>query len=142
MNYRIIQAVLRWFYTVGALASAFFFLVVVLFPRANQLDNWLNPVRSSWIVNQSAVDGKDLIISGTMRKNRECTFQPPPRARDDFGNHFLVLLNQPLWVATGEVSNWGPWTVVDGANKKLEFFIIDRCHFLWDNSTILGEFGK
>lgn len=121
-----------------------FILVFVFFPQANKFDNWLNPVRKEWTVTYATIDGEDLVLYGTMKKIRECSFQPPPRVHDAFGNHYLVDINrpvpQPLWKSGDRSQNWGPWRVINGANKDLEFFIIDRCHFLWDNSTVLGKY--
>jgi len=138
------ETLVRSFVPLSLALFYLFLLVFVLFPQANRFDNWLNPVRKEWKVNYAEIDGKDLILYGTMKLVRECSFQPPPRVHDDFGNHYLVEIDrplpQPLWKAGGGAYNWGPWRVLNGANKDLEFFIIDRCHFLWDNSTVLGKY--
>jgi hypothetical protein len=120
-----------------------FVSIFVLLPQGQRIDSYLNPVKKDWVVETQAFDGNDLIISGTLVKARSCTYLPPPRARDNFGNTFLVqsLSAGPgiSWVASKHPQKWGPWRVVNGKNKVIEFYMVDKCHFLWDNVTILGS---
>jgi hypothetical protein len=92
----------------------------------------LRPVASDWKVNSKFTDGNDLVVSGTMVKNRSCMFVPPTLARDAFGKNHLVISTSPTsgktWAADESPQAWGPWRVVDGASDTLTFINIYLCN--------------
>ena len=137
---RVIDA--AW--STGVLLLSMFVLVFFLFPQAQAIDSYLNPVKTDWQVLDHRFEGEDIMMSGTLIKLRDCSYLPPPRARDRFGNTYLVQSYSPTanlsWSAQTVPQKWGPWRVIGAKNRVVEFYTVDRCHFLWDNVTILGEF--
>jgi hypothetical protein len=89
----------------------------------------LRPVISDWKVTTADVVGDDLIIHGTMRKNRDCLLVPPVIARDLSGVPYL-LESVTAWRskdASMELQPWGPWIVKGGVGKKLKFTMVYMC---------------
>lgn len=105
-------------------------------------DRW-NPVITDWVVTESRTDGEDLIVSGTMIKQRECVFIPPTLARDEHGRNLQVLSTSPTagksWASSDQPQRWGPWHVTGGAGKKLVFINLYQC---WHASPTAMELGR
>ena len=94
---------------------------------AEQYDQ-LRPVVRDWRVTEAFVNGQDVTLSGTMLKVRDCLLIPPPVARDDRGRPYAV--ETPMWRpkdALPIMQGWGPWTVLDGAGKRLRFSMVYLC---------------
>ena len=78
--------------------------------------------------------GADLVITGTVVKRRaECVYVPPQRVRDDaIGRHLAIISMAPMsghnWNDNdGRPQFFGPWRVVGGAGRVLEFYSEHRC---------------
>ena len=92
----------------------------------------LRPVVEYWTVNDSKLDGDDLLLSGTMIKRRDCMFMPPTLARDTkTGRNFMVESGSPTagktWAASDYPQAFGPWRVRGAAGKTLVFINIYSC---------------
>lgn len=88
----------------------------------------LHPVVTDWQIGSVSIEGADVVLSGTMRKNRECLLVPPVVARDE--NDRPYRLEAPMWShkdAAAELQTWGPWRVVNGAGRSLKFTMIYMC---------------
>jgi hypothetical protein len=123
----------NWFPLIaGLLLSPFFIAVLPIFvDYASMIQERMLPVISDWKITNSKIEGTDLIVSGTMRKNRDCIFLPPTLARDQNGlNHRVISkasAGGTTWAADDEPQQWGPWVVPDGAGKKLTFINVYLC---------------
>lgn len=88
----------------------------------------LYPVITDWVVTQAVVIGDDVVLRGTMRKQRECLLVPPVIARDTAGVPYVLLTD--LWAAKAasrKAISWGPWRIVAGAHRELEFTMVYLC---------------
>lgn len=103
----------------------------------------LFPVHSQWRVASTEVDGDDVIISGTMLKNRDCRYIPPPRARTLDGQNLKVTSSSPTaeitWMSDAKPQNFGPWRIHGGARETVIVYQHHQCHFAWDTFTELGR---
>lgn len=64
--------------------------VVWVLPHLHDFEMWANPVKSDWTVTWSKLEGRELTISGTMVKHRNCQYIPGPRARDSEGHNYFI----------------------------------------------------
>jgi hypothetical protein len=104
----------------------------------------LRPVVSDWEVTNAKVDGDDLTVSGTMHKNRDCLLVPPVVARDLAGTPYL-LESQLAWKSkdsSAALQPWGPWTVRNGAGKKLRFVMVYLCGGNYPSIIDVGTYPK
>lgn len=108
----------------------------------NRAYDHIAPVIVEWRVTESRTVGEDLIVSGTMVKQRDCLFIPPTLARDEHGRNLLVLSTSPTagksWAADDKPQRWGPWQVVGGAGKRLTFINLYQC---WHGTPTVSELG-
>lgn len=106
----------------------------------------LFPVMSDWTVTEAYVEGNDLIVKGTVIKRRDCTYIPPPRALAPDGAPLLVRSYSPTaqisWPAGAGPQQFGPWRVVNGAERDVQFFFQHSCHAAYDIVTPLGIIRK
>lgn len=76
-----------------------------------------SPVMSNWEPSEIYVDGNDVIVSGWMIKNHDCTYIPPPRASDPSKRPFVVVAKSATPYQnfpTGPMP-FGPWMIVGAA---------------------------
>jgi hypothetical protein len=135
-----------WRYPSSILAGAA--MMWFALPYAPQIaadfEDRLAPVVTDWRVTDAQVFGADLVLRGTMIKRRSCTFLPPTVARDEAGQNHAVRSTSPTagqtWAPAESPQRWGPWTIVGGAGKRLEFANVYACHGGWPSFTDLGVF--
>lgn len=100
------------------------------------------PVMTDWTITEARIEGNDLIVSGTVVKRRDCTYIPPPRALASDGAQLLVRSYSPTarisWPAGAGPQQFGPWRVINGANRDVQFFFQHSCHAAYDIVTPLG----
>lgn len=100
-----------------------------------ELEIRLKPVTSDWTATNIWADGDDLMVYGHMVKRRDCSYIPPPRAVSSEGRPLLVVSyaanKQSSWPASPDPVFFGPWRVVGGAGKIVDFTQEYRCHFAW-----------
>ena len=123
----------------GVLLASLFGPVVV---QTLQTQYW--PVLYDWrpaVVTHAG----DLIVTGTMRKRRTpaCEYVPPQRVLDlDSGAHMPLKSLAPAggtnWQGDDELRAFGPWLVVGGAGKRLQFYSEHECSPLWRSFSVLG----
>lgn len=96
-----------------------------------RLHDAVRPVVIEWTVQSAARDGDDLILSGTLVKQRACTFLPPTLARDHDGRNYAVVSGSATagktWAPSDAPQRWGPWRVIGGAGKQLTFLNVYLC---------------
>lgn len=142
----MIKVVIRAIGAAGIIAILLMVLAVAVFPRIHDLEAWVYPVKSGWKVTSAKLEGRELTISGTMIKHRNCQYIPGPRARDESAkNYFVESLSTTknlAWIANDQPQAWGPWVIMVDADELpiLEFYQQDRCHGMWDLFTVLGKF--
>lgn len=116
----------------GLLLSPFIVaLVPILIDAGSAVQDRVTPVVTEWKVTTAQTDGSDLIVAGTMLKNRDCIFLPPTLARDSTGiNHRIqstAPAGQSTWAADDQPQFWGPWRVPGVAGKTLTFLNVYLC---------------
>jgi len=103
------------------------------------------PVVRDWTVTDNFTDGDDVVLSGTMRKVRDCVYLPPTLARDDGGQNYTVTSTSPTagrtWDASTLPQHWGPWRVSGGAGKRLSFIVVYMCGGSYPTIIELGSHG-
>jgi hypothetical protein len=103
----------------------------ILIDAGSALQDRLTPVVTDWVVTTSEIEGPDLILSGTMVKNRDCIYLPPTLARDSAGVNRRVEIMNPTgpttWAKDDQPQVWGPWRVPEGAGKSLAFINVYLC---------------
>lgn len=91
----------------------------------------LAPVKHDWKVTSVKIDGPDIVVSGSMVKRWACDYQPPPRALDAAGAHYIVESASPTkvnnWPVSNKPYNFGPWRVVGAAGQKVMLYQEDEC---------------
>lgn len=89
------------------------------------------PVKHDFRVAKLGVDGFDVVVSGTMVKRWSCEYQPPPRAVDSSGLHYLVESSSATRSSNWPISNapyaFGPWRIVGAAGRKVSIYQEDEC---------------
>lgn len=109
---------------------------VVVLPLAAKLEEHVWPPMRDWRVTEWYVDGRDVVLVGLVVKPRDCTYVPPPRARDETGQNYLVSSTSPTrvtsWGTSERPQRFGPWRVAGGAGKQLTFYQEFRCHPAWN----------
>lgn len=127
------------FIAAGALALVMFGPYAL---QAMQTQYW--PVLYDWRPTVATHAG-DLIVTGTMRKRGApaCEYIPPQRALDlDSGAHLPIKSLSPTsginWPGDDEPRTFGPWLVVGGAGKRLQFYSEHECSSLWRSFSVLG----
>lgn len=119
-----------------------FMLAPFLVETGGQLyDRWF-PVNRAWTVTHLWIDGRDIMVEGTMVKARACRYLPPVRARDDEGRHYRVesssVTAKSSWSVSDKPQAFGPWRVVDAEGRRLTFYQEHQCTPLWVTFTELG----
>jgi hypothetical protein len=104
----------------------------------------LRPVISDWSVTSSDVVGDDVVLRGTMRKNRDCLLVPPVIARDLSGAPYLLesLTSWRSKDASDELQPWGPWLVRGGAGKKMKYVMVYMCGGNYPSVIEVGVYPK
>ena len=91
----------------------------------------VRPVIVEWRVTDARVEGADVILSGTMVKQRDCIYLPPTVAKDQTGRNYAVESTSPTagktWAASDLPQHFGPWRIPGGAGKTLEFINVYVC---------------
>jgi hypothetical protein len=123
----------NWMVIVAGLLLSPVLLAVspIAFEAGSSMHDRMVPIVTDWRVTESKTEGTDLIVSGTMVKNRDCVFLPPTLARDEKGlNHRVISTASAggaTWAADDAPQQWGPWRVPDGAGKSLVFINVYLC---------------
>lgn len=102
----------------------------------------LFPVIEDWRPTLIQREGSDLLVTGTMVKNRPCRYIPPPRAKTPAGTHLPVVSLAPTaglsWQPSETGVRFGAWRVIGGANETVTFYLQYSCTSLWDTYVELG----
>ena len=119
------------------------FGVTTAIPIAVRLEERAFPVIADWRATDWYAEGNDLIVTGLMTKSRDCAYSPPPGARDSAtGVNYLVqsMSRTPVrtWDSSPKPQKFGPWRVLGGAGKQIEFYLEYRCHPLWATTELVG----
>lgn len=90
------------------------------------------PIKTEFTITSASLDGADLLVSGTFVKHLDCEYKPPPGAIDwETGEPLLVESGSKSggisYPARPEPYSFGPWRVVDGAGRVVDFFHNDKC---------------
>ena len=105
-------------------------------------ENKYMPVMRDWSPGEVQNSGNDIVIMGTVRKARDCTYIPGLRVRDHKGQHLVITSRSPTadksWMSSDVHQVFGPWVVVNGAGKRLTFYQEHVCHPLWHTFSELG----
>lgn len=128
----------------GLLAGmSIIFGAVFVVPSAVALEQAVLPPQKDWHVTEWRIDGDDVVLTGLVTKTRDCEYHPPPRARDELGQNYLVdsasRMKALSWKASPIPQRFGPWRVIGGAGKRLHFYQEFRCHGLWLTMVDLGD---
>lgn len=118
---------------------------LTLLLHGSELETWAFPVSRDWMVTEWHNDGNDVIVVGTFRKTRSCSYIPPPRVLSVAAGEPMLVRSEsrtPVFSmpASQDLRKFGPWRVIDGANQKLLFHQEHECHPLWNVFTNLGSF--
>jgi len=102
------------------------------------------PVLTEWRIEHWQYEGtSDVVVSGTMVKNRACDYIAPIRAVDQNGMHYRVESRSATagqnWYSSEERRDFGPWVVVGGAGMRLQFYAEHQCWAPWSVFSILGR---
>jgi hypothetical protein len=122
-------------------------LSTLVFPIAVWLELKYNPPMREWKPSVVWQEGRDVIVQGTVVKPRDCSYFPPPRARDEAGQNYFVESASTVAYLTWDNSlapqKFGPWRVASalrpGHCRTLTFYQEHRCHLLWNLITELGS---
>ena len=141
---RLMLAPIRYPFA-AIVGAAFAGLSMVWVPwLAHTIEPVLLPVNTDWHVTDARRDGNNLILTGTMRKRRDCVFLPPVIARDDSGQNYRLIHASPNrgsnWASSAEPQKFGPWIVEGAAGKRLTFTSVSECHSLWPTFSELGTY--
>lgn len=127
----------------AASAAAFVLGVSVGLLAVNVIEQRWFPVNTDWTIDDIRTDGRDVLISGTMRKVRACEYIAPVRARTSDGVHLLVTSTSPTsgqtWAPSIRPLQFGEWRIHGAAGSSVEVYQVHRCHPLWLTFSILGE---
>ena len=98
------------------------------------------PVVTDFVVTQSIVEGRSLLIWGTFEKDRDCKFV---EATAQVGAIRLDLEYQDKHVNRTEnravgLQTFGPWKITPGI-YPIKLVARHACHTFWDNTTIMLE---
>lgn len=119
---------------------------------AQFIENAWFPVLDDWQIAEWHYEGdRDVVLTGTMRKVRQCDYIAPIRVVDQFGVHYRVESRSPTagqnWATDDGTRQFGPWVVIGGAGQKLRFYTEHQCSMPWkvfsqlgglDTSTVTG----
>lgn len=118
-------------------------VVATVIVKGPEMESTYLPVSKDWTPAVVERDGADLLVAGTLVKERACMYVPPPRARDHDGRNPAVVSASPTalqsWAPDENAQQFGPWRIIGGAGKRVLFFQEHRCHPLWTTFTVLGE---
>jgi hypothetical protein len=113
-------------FTTGVLLG--FLTVIFIIPIGDAVDatyDYLHPVVIEWRVTKVENVGDDVVLQGTMIKQRDCLYVPPTMARDQYGQNYVVESASPTagvsWASGPEPQKWGPWIVRNAKGKTLAF---------------------
>lgn len=102
---------------------------------------WFPVTRDLKISSLKIVDD-DVILTGTVRKVRNCEYLAPVRARTLDGVPLQVVSGRKTatqtWSPSDTPQEFGPWTIFDGAGKEIEIYHVHRCNPLWLTYSQLG----
>lgn len=103
------------------------------------------PVVREWTVTKMDRFQDTVVLSGYMKKVRDCKFVGMV-AEDDDGHRLpLKYLDNPIDDTASRpvgAQTWGPWQVVvniQNATSRVRFTATHSCHIGWQTVTHLGE---
>lgn len=119
------------------------FAVVLSLQAARWIEQAFFPVNIKWQVTTVEVLGNDLVVSGTMVKDRACDYKPPPRAFSSTGAPMAVRSQSATagqnWPPGPTPRPFGPWVIVDGAKDTPTLYQEHWCHLGWAVWSKLGS---
>lgn len=121
-------------------------LIIALSTSAKWIDSNVYPVVSQFNVQQVVKDETEVILYGSMWKNRDCrylnmTAYYKDRMAEESSPVHIWFPESVTGTRASIFQTWGPW-VVDlpaHADGSLSLYVNHRCHTLWDTSTKLIE---
>lgn len=122
-------------------------LTLLLIPAIQRAEQAFMPIKTDFKIVSAMVDGEDLLISGTAVKHRDCEYLPPTKATDLLTNKLLLIDTMSdtatvSWPPDDKARPFGPWRVLKGAGRPLEFHQEFRCHFGWTSNVYLGRYPE
>lgn len=123
-----------------------FALAVFLLLFVPRFEAWVFPVVKDFVVTGMVKEPGHVVLSGYMRKNRDCQFRAV-NAEALMGDHwadvplrFLDSENHTATRPTGTQS-WGPWQVtvpVSWATRDIRLTAVHSCHPVWPTESVLA----
>lgn len=124
-----------------------FFVAVLLLVLAKGFEFYFMPVVKDFHLTQIKRDGGYTIMSGYMRKARDCQFVGVSATGITEGGkvslplRFMDSANDNDTRPTG-MQNWGPWRIVIPASPHVlavELDSVHACHIAWPSTTHLAR---
>jgi hypothetical protein len=117
--------------------------VVLVVPLASRIEAEQMPPQVDWRPTEwHVVDGRDVYVTGLVRYVRHCTYIPPPGARDENGQNYMIESRAQAagkqWDVDERPQKFGPWIVYGGAGRQLTFYTTFKCHPMWETVVELG----
>lgn len=126
-----------------------FVLALALLLAARQLEDHYWPVIKDFQIQRIEQHDRDILISGIMRKVRDCIYLGMTITIDDNGRPVSLpyqtqdrdddhIYNRPQGT-----QKWGPWAITvpqSAAGAELTITAIHTCHPGWTTETRLAEF--
>ena len=101
------------------------------------------PVVDDFVVTEIKLSDHGIIIEGTMRKAKDCTFNSVTAFTDDSKKVHVQFLDKPFGQPDDSrpvrVQLWGPWEVYSGESKMVSLYANHTCHMFWDQTTKLVD---
>lgn len=125
-------------------SAALLVLGAVAFVYSGPSIDKLFPVVDPFVVTHQRIEGSQVIISGWLRKQRECTFvEAVGRVIRSAGAPISVpfdfLDTMRTYTRPLGVQEWGPWRVVVPRDAvRVEISALHDCHPLWKTTTSLA----
>lgn len=122
-----------------------FLIGIAFIISAYFIDVYVFPVIPSFTVSRIEKIGDDVIISGTLRKNRACPLMQDIQAFTLRGEklpiqfldrHDSDLTSRPA--IDGADQSFGPWLIKGGHGDTFSLYSLHRCHALWTKETRLA----
>lgn len=101
------------------------------------------PVVDEFVVTDLKTTDSGILIEGTMRKVKDCTFNSVSAFTDSGRKVHVQFLdkpgNNPDTSRPVRVQLWGPWEVYSGHSHMVSLYASHRCHIFWDQTTKLVD---
>ncbi len=141
----------HWFqrFSLGVLSLMFSaMLSLFLSLTYQQYETTINPIVEDFTIDSAAEGDGSLILSGTMRKVRDCEWlgvSAMARGESDTLEPARIVFLDPKTTTrpTGK-QTWGPWSMVIAGGyegKDVEIVARHQCHFAWQTTSHLITFA-